>query len=270
MKKGTSRHPKMKRLARELSISRHEATGIMVDLWEWAGDYATDGAIGRHDNYAIADGVEYQGDADSLVEALVKSGWVDRCADHRLCIHDWASGCDQWVKRKLERSNQVFSHQPISSSNHRPDNGGQRPPCGGREGEGKERDGEDQAEGGPGETESASLVLLRRIGGRSAHVPTVAAVLDQPSAVVALWRDVTSDPSVKRPIGVMASRLTQGTTLPACDAKAIIAARDAGIVHRINGIDVTNGVKLGWNSGGLTVDGKLAIATKDMNTADLA
>ena len=101
----------MKALARELGISRHEAAGIMNDVWEWAGEYVTDGAVGRHTNGGIADGIEYQGDPDALIKALIATGWINECEKHRLQLHNWPTGCEQWVKKRIQRGGNLFTDE---------------------------------------------------------------------------------------------------------------------------------------------------------------
>tara|TARA_R110000803_G_C11989495_1_gene321954 strand:- start:5427 stop:6146 length:720 start_codon:yes stop_codon:yes gene_type:complete len=116
MKKGTSRHPKTKKLARLLKINRHEAIGILNDLWEWAGDYATRGGIGIHENGDIADGIDYQGDADALIAALSDSGWLDEHPVLRLVIHDWTDNCDEWIRKKIKRLDNVSTTSAVVST----------------------------------------------------------------------------------------------------------------------------------------------------------
>jgi hypothetical protein len=105
MKKGTCNHPKMGKLARILGIPRHQAVGIMVELWEWVADYAVAGNVGIHTNEDIASGIGWEGEASTLIDALVGSGWVDSCDTNRLIIHDWETGCDEWIKKRIKRIN---------------------------------------------------------------------------------------------------------------------------------------------------------------------
>ncbi|MDP3940115.1 MAG: hypothetical protein Q8R92_18515 [Deltaproteobacteria bacterium] len=210
----------MKALARNLGIGRHTATGLMNDLWEWTGDYATDGAIGRHTNEDIADGIEYDGDANALIDALVQAGWVDACDEHRVCIHDWAEQCDEWVKKRIARSKTPFAH-PVETpsddvSTPSVNHGGQRQPC--KERKGKEREGkEGGCKGGDShngrmtnsQAESIYGAYPRKVGKqaaikaiRSAHAALVASGHDDP--VGYLFRQAmayAASPSGKKPLG---------------------------------------------------------------------
>lgn len=81
-------HPKTRKLAHLLGISRAATIGHLHYLWWWAMDYAQDGDLSRFEPLDIAIGAEWEGDADAFVEALVRAGFVD--ADDRvLIIHDW-------------------------------------------------------------------------------------------------------------------------------------------------------------------------------------
>lgn len=102
MKRGTPDHPKTYDLAAELGIDRWGAVGILECLWHFTSHFAKRGDIGRRSNQAIARGIGWTGDADRLIEALVSTGWVDRCRCHRLRIHDWPEHCDQTLKRAVE------------------------------------------------------------------------------------------------------------------------------------------------------------------------
>lgn len=108
MKKNTVRHWKVGALAGLLQERRQTAIGIVVSLWEWAGEFTPRGDIGRVPNAAIADGISWDGDPDGLIDALVEAGWVDRDDAHRLVIHDWAEHCQRWVRQRLERDKLEF------------------------------------------------------------------------------------------------------------------------------------------------------------------
>lgn len=103
MKREAYRHPKMLALASILGVSRPEAIGIMTVLLDWAADATPQGNIGRWPNGTIAMACDWRGEADDLIEALVQSGWVDRCPKYRLVIHDLAQHAEQWWQRKMEK-----------------------------------------------------------------------------------------------------------------------------------------------------------------------
>lgn len=78
-------HPKTRKLARLLGISRATAVGHLHFLWWWATDYAGDGCLARFDPLDIAVGAEWDGDPDAFLAALIDAGFVD--PDR--AIHDW-------------------------------------------------------------------------------------------------------------------------------------------------------------------------------------
>lgn len=102
MKRGTPTHPKTLTLAAALGIERWGAAGVLECLWHFASQYARRGDIGRHKDVAIAQGIGWSGNPEKLIAALVESGWLDRCACHRLKIHDWPEHVDQSVGRSKE------------------------------------------------------------------------------------------------------------------------------------------------------------------------
>ena len=82
------RHPKTKKLARLLGVSVPTAVGHLHGLWYWALDFADAGAVGQFDAEEIADAVMWDGEPQKLVEALEKSGFLDR-NEEGVFIHDW-------------------------------------------------------------------------------------------------------------------------------------------------------------------------------------
>ena len=109
MKRGTPDHPKTKRFARALGVPSYAAMGLLeVMVNHWAPDFAVTGAIGKWNDQDIADGLGWDGDAATLVAALVDSGYVDRHPEHRLVIHDWELHADQGVRNKLKKLGLAF------------------------------------------------------------------------------------------------------------------------------------------------------------------
>lgn len=99
MKRNTQKHPKLRHLARLLNIERGHAVGLLELLWMTTAQVNPRGDIGRLSNPDIAEELFWGGDPDTLVQALIDSGWLDACAVNRLVIHDWEDHCDQTVRR---------------------------------------------------------------------------------------------------------------------------------------------------------------------------
>jgi hypothetical protein len=91
---GIRDHPKTRRAARLLGVSRPTLIGHLHCLWWWVLDYAPDGDIDDFEPEDIADGAGWEGDADTFVDALLMSGSKGRAgflerAGGRLLVHDW-------------------------------------------------------------------------------------------------------------------------------------------------------------------------------------
>lgn len=98
MKLGTTELPKFKRFKRRLKLSTWGAAGVLELLWNFTCRSAPAGNIGKHSNEDIALGIDWEDDADELVNALVECGWLDKSAEHRLVVHDWDEHCPTWIK----------------------------------------------------------------------------------------------------------------------------------------------------------------------------
>lgn len=85
------RHPKVTNLADELGLSSSHASpnavavGMLISLWLWAAQNATDGDLSKCTDRAIAEAAEYRKKPAALVAALIKTRWLDE--DRKL--HDW-------------------------------------------------------------------------------------------------------------------------------------------------------------------------------------
>jgi len=93
-------HPKLKRLARLLSITLPTAVGHLHYLWWWAEDYAQDGDLARYSAEDIADAAQWSGSPTALVEALCNSGFLDCAEDGSLRIHDWDDFAGKLIERR--------------------------------------------------------------------------------------------------------------------------------------------------------------------------
>lgn len=108
MKRGATRHPKVMNLAHELGIVRHHAVGILEDLWHWTAKYAPSGSLAACSDQTLAEGIGHDGDPHRLVEALVKTRWVDQHPMHRLVVHDWPDHAEDSVHSALARAGRLF------------------------------------------------------------------------------------------------------------------------------------------------------------------
>lgn len=93
-------HPKTRKLAHLLGVSKPTAIGHLHCLWWWALDYAPEGDLSRYDALDIALGAEWEDDAGTLVDALVTVGFLDQDVDGTLVIHDWHDYAGKLIERK--------------------------------------------------------------------------------------------------------------------------------------------------------------------------
>lgn len=108
MKHQTPESMKFRKLMRHLGQSRLVCVGTLELLWIATQKNAPQGDIGRFTNEEIAIECEWEGDPDQLVEALVKTDWLDVCDTHRLLVHDWHEHAPGWVSRQLKRHKKEF------------------------------------------------------------------------------------------------------------------------------------------------------------------
>jgi hypothetical protein len=104
MKIGTTTHPKFRSLMRCLELPQYAVVGLLESVWTLAAQFADDGDLSRFSAQEIADYAGYEGDAETLVNALVSSRWLDGCIG-ALAVHDWLDHCPHYVHdRRRKRS----------------------------------------------------------------------------------------------------------------------------------------------------------------------
>lgn len=108
MKHQTPESMKFRKLQRRLGVSRLVTVGTLELLWLATQKNAPQGDIGRFSDEELAVECEWEGDPSALVNALVECGWLDRCREHRLVVHDWEEHAPGWVKRQLARHKRSF------------------------------------------------------------------------------------------------------------------------------------------------------------------
>lgn len=85
------RHPKVTKLADKLGLTCKDtspnvvAAGMLVSLWLWASQNATNGDLSDCSDRAIAEAAEYRKKPSVFVEALIDTKFLDK--DRKL--HDW-------------------------------------------------------------------------------------------------------------------------------------------------------------------------------------
>lgn len=119
------KHPKTYALADELKLSSKDtspnavAAGMLVSLWLWAAQNATDGDLSKCTARAIAEAAEYKKNPVSFVSALVKTKWLDE--DKKL--HNWDEyatlliDCEQQSREKTRERVKRHREKKKSSGN---------------------------------------------------------------------------------------------------------------------------------------------------------
>lgn len=98
MKHEAPRLIKFKKLHRRLGFQKQrETVGLLESLWLFCQINAPRGDVGQFDDETIAAELEFDGDPAELVRHLVETGWLDRCAENRLVVHDWNEHAPRWV-----------------------------------------------------------------------------------------------------------------------------------------------------------------------------
>ena len=119
MKRGTDLLLKFKLLKTRLDIPAWQAKGLLQSIWDFTAENAPMGDIGKFTNEEIAIGIEYDGDADELLQVLLQSKWVDADSTHRLVVHDWLEHCEEWIKKRLERKGLMEKRRTTADNGRR-------------------------------------------------------------------------------------------------------------------------------------------------------
>ena len=108
MKRNTPNHPKVRRLGRRIG-GQVVAIGVLEALWHFVAQFAPAGDVGRYQDEDIADGVFWEEEPATLIDALLDSGWLERSETHRLIVHDWPDHCEDAVHLFLARNVLLFA-----------------------------------------------------------------------------------------------------------------------------------------------------------------
>lgn len=109
MKRGTENLPKFYALQEALSLPRYAAIGLLQTLWSITAESTPRGDVGSFTNAQISKRLEWEGDCDALIGALVRTGWLDESDSCRLYVHDWHEHAEDMIQMRLARRTQLFA-----------------------------------------------------------------------------------------------------------------------------------------------------------------
>lgn len=101
-------HPKTLDLAARLDVELPTAIGYLELLFAFVGRKSPQGNVGKWPDGAIARACYWNAAPEVFIKALIDAGFIDKCADHRLLIHDWTDHAPRWVKARLKSLNADF------------------------------------------------------------------------------------------------------------------------------------------------------------------
>lgn len=111
MKSGTESKTKFRNLKRRLRLKYWEVVGVLETLWRVTQNDAPAGDIGKLENDDIAAALEWEGDPDELIDALIETRWVDRDDEFRLIIHDWSEHAPNHLVGAFKKHEKLFADQ---------------------------------------------------------------------------------------------------------------------------------------------------------------
>lgn len=104
-----AKHPKLRRLAKAIQCSNHEAIGVLFSLWSWGLINAEQSGILPYtersdiERCLLGDAGNSSRNMEVVVDCLIKTGWVDEDENGELKIHDWDIWQGDWYKAKERR-----------------------------------------------------------------------------------------------------------------------------------------------------------------------
>jgi hypothetical protein len=111
MKSGTESKSKFKQLKRKLKLKYWQVVGVLETLWRVTQNDAPAGDIGKLDNEEIAEALEWEGDANSLIDALIETHWLDEDDEFRLIVHDWSEHAPNHLQGAFKKHGRQFADQ---------------------------------------------------------------------------------------------------------------------------------------------------------------
>jgi len=109
MKANTVNTIKFKKLKMRLGLTQWQTVGLLESIWAITASSAPCGDIGKFSNEDICASIEWDGDYDAVIDALIATGWIDESDEFRLVIHDWSDHCPTYIKGNLAKHGRSFS-----------------------------------------------------------------------------------------------------------------------------------------------------------------
>lgn len=109
MKKDCPSKSKFKALKRRFNLTHWQTIGLLESLWHATQHNAPAGDIGKLSNDEIAAELEWSGDANELVEALVEFRWLDVDDEFRLIVHDWSDHVPASLSNAFKGHKKLFA-----------------------------------------------------------------------------------------------------------------------------------------------------------------
>jgi hypothetical protein len=110
MKSGATEKVKFAKLKRRLGLAHWQVVGVLESVWLFTLRNAPAGDIGKFSDEDIAAGIEWSGDPEEFVTALIECSWLDRCPENRLVVHDWSEHAPNYLKGAMHRHGRGFVH----------------------------------------------------------------------------------------------------------------------------------------------------------------
>lgn len=115
-------HRKLLSAADILDICPAYLMGMIISLWLWSLDNVPTGNLDGISARTIARAAQWDGDAQSFVDALTEAGFLDREADGSLEIHNWHTWTGKLLdKRQHEKDRSARRRSEKSAKSKQPE-----------------------------------------------------------------------------------------------------------------------------------------------------
>lgn len=115
-------HPKTKRLAGALGVSRVTAVGHLHFLWWWAMKFAQDGDLSRFEADEIAEAAGWEGEPEQFIRALIEAGGRkdEGFLGEDLSLHDWGDYAQRLIERRRANAERMRDARASRRAAHVP------------------------------------------------------------------------------------------------------------------------------------------------------